>query len=60
MFYGSLMAAPLIVLILTGNRENEEALLPLRKKATLRGYRRVNVLGKDYPALVKGLENDLV
>ena len=58
--YGTLMAAPLIALVLTGNQNNEDIIVPLRKKATLEHYRRRGVLGKDYPALVKGAENDLV
>ena len=53
------MATPLITLILTGNRKNEDVIIPLRKRAILKHYRRGNVLGKDYPVLVKG-ENDFV
>ena len=58
--YGTLMAAPLLALLLTGNRENKDVIVPLRKNAILHHYRRGSVLGKDYPALVKGAEHDLV
>src|SRR5215471_10714232 len=58
--YGTLMAAPLLALLLTGDRENKDMIFLLRKKAILQHYRRGCVLGKDYPALVKGAEHDLV
>jgi gamma-glutamylcyclotransferase (GGCT)/AIG2-like uncharacterized protein YtfP len=58
--YGTLMAAPLLALLLTGNRENEDVIVPLWKKAILQQYCRGRVLGRDYPALVKGAEHDCV
>jgi gamma-glutamylcyclotransferase (GGCT)/AIG2-like uncharacterized protein YtfP len=58
--YGTLMATPLLAWLLTGNRENQDMIVPLRQKASLQHYHRGSVLGKDYPALVKGTENDLV
>ena len=58
--YGTLMAAPLLALLLTGNREDQDMIVPLRKKAILQHYHHGSVLGKDYPALVKGAENDLL
>lgn len=58
--YGTLMAAPLLALIVTGNQSNHDFIAPLLKKAILHQYRRSSVLGKDYPALVKGAENDIV
>ena len=58
--YGTLMATPLLALLLTGNRDNEDVIIPLQKKATLQHYRRGGVLGKDYPALIRGAEHNLV
>ena len=58
--YGTLMATPLLALILTGNRENKDVIIPLQQKATLKYYHRGSVSGKDYPAIVSGTERDLV
>ena len=54
------METPLLALILTGNPKKVLLLLLLQKKATLPDYHRGSVLGKDYPTLVKSVENDLV
>ena len=55
--YGTLMAAPLLALVLTGNRKNKDVIVPLRNPSTLS---QGECLGKDYPALVKGAQHDLV
>jgi len=50
--YGTLMSASLLALVLTGDRQNLDVIHPHQQRATLPGYHRGGVLGKDYPALV--------
>ena len=54
------MSASLLSLVLTGNQENLDVILPPQQKPTLAHYRRGTVIGKDYPALVPGASEDIV
>lgn len=50
--YGTLMAAPLLAWVLTGDASKTDEVLAQRKLGRITGFSRHIVLGSDYPALL--------
>jgi gamma-glutamylcyclotransferase (GGCT)/AIG2-like uncharacterized protein YtfP len=58
--YGTLRALPLLAWVVTGNSEKVDEVTPLiRSPAILKGYTRLSLVGKDYPALVKRPDSEV-
>ncbi|KIM36018.1 hypothetical protein M413DRAFT_449462 [Hebeloma cylindrosporum] len=51
--YGTLRALPLLAWALTGDHRKHDQIIPLTEAATLPGFSRLSIIGKDYPALVR-------
>ena len=51
---------PLLAWALTGDSRKTDVVAPLVKPAELKGYARLSLLGKDYPALIKHKETSIV
>ncbi|EPE05632.1 aig2 family protein [Ophiostoma piceae UAMH 11346] len=51
--YGTLCAKPLLAWAMTGSAENVSQVEPLLQPAKVVGYKRVAVLGCDYPAVIQ-------
>lgn len=58
--YGTLRALPLLAWALTGDSARISDAIPLTLPATLTGFARFSVFGKDYPALVRHTESSIV
>ena len=58
--YGTLLSKQLLSLLLTGDQSNEQTLTGSLKPATLFGFSRRAVCGKDYGALLKSCPTDSV
>jgi gamma-glutamylcyclotransferase (GGCT)/AIG2-like uncharacterized protein YtfP len=52
--YGTLMAAPLLAWVLTGDASKSDESLAQRKPGRITGFTRRSILGLDYPALIRG------
>jgi gamma-glutamylcyclotransferase (GGCT)/AIG2-like uncharacterized protein YtfP len=58
--YGTLRALPLLAWVVTGNSAKVDEVTPLiRSPAILKGYTRLSLLGKDYPALVRRPDSEV-
>src|SRR5271169_413592 len=53
LLYGTLMASSLLAWLLTGDRSQVDVVRRRCAKATLYGYSRCEIVGADYPALIK-------
>ena len=58
--YGTLMAKPLLAWLLSGEAHNIDIVEHNIEKAVLHGFLRRKVVGKDYPAIIRGGESDEV
>lgn len=51
---------PLLAWALTGDSHKIDTVTPLVKPAQLKGYARLSLLGKDYPAVIKHEDSSVV
>ncbi|KAK7468304.1 hypothetical protein VKT23_002818 [Stygiomarasmius scandens] len=58
--YGTLCAMPLLAWALTGDATQTSIVRPLAQNATVKGYARFTVRGKDYPAVIKHNQDSIV
>jgi len=58
--YGTLCAMPLLAWALTGDAAQTSAVRPLAQNATVKGYARFTVRGKDYPAVIEHNQDSTV